>query len=558
MEIRNDLENLLDIKADVCIVGSGPVGLALATDLARRGIKVVVLESGTKRPQAESGSLSQPEFLSETTHASLDMSVCRALGGTSWLWGGRCQPLDPIDLEKRAHIPDSGWPISFTDIEDYLQPAAEFLDCGPGIFTVDEIHPHHEVARGSSAVVTSSVERWCNEAQTARRLPSLAATGPISVYLNSTVVELQLDQDGERLNAITVARRDGPRVTFSNANVFVLACGGLETARILLNEQARHPLLFGGVYGPLGRYYMGHLSGRVAEIVYRSRDVARQFGYQRDGKHVFRRKFTISPHELTSKCLPNISVGPENPLLADSSHGSGLLSAIYLLLANPVTGRWLVAEAIRQAQLNDKPYWAGHARNLLVDGIQAVPDLLNLLYQRLVIGRRKPAFFIDSKSLAYPLHYHAEHLSNPESCVRLGESRDALGMRRLRINLQFSSADADGIVRAHRVLERDISSSGLADVRCCYSDGVLHDQILHQARDGFHQIGLTRMGHNSRNSVVDGDCRVFGFNNLYIAGSSVFRTSGRANPTFFAVALALRLSAHLAKAIRLRPKGVAI
>jgi choline dehydrogenase-like flavoprotein len=48
--------------------------------------------------------------------------------------------------------------------------------------------------------------------------------------------------------------------------------------------------------------------------------------------------------------------------------------------------------------------------------------------------------------------------------------------------------------------------------------------------------------------VVDGDCRVHGVDNLFIASSSVLRTSAEANPTFTAVCLALRLAHHLAEA----------
>ena len=55
------------------------------------------------------------------------------------------------------------------------------------------------------------------------------------------------------------------------------------------------------------------------------------------------------------------------------------------------------------------------------------------------------------------------------------------------------------------------------------------------------------MGRRPADSVVDGDCAVHGSANLYVAGSSVFPTSGVANPTFSIVALALRLADHLAK-----------
>ena len=53
------------------------------------------------------------------------------------------------------------------------------------------------------------------------------------------------------------------------------------------------------------------------------------------------------------------------------------------------------------------------------------------------------------------------------------------------------------------------------------------------------------MGASAAEGVVDADCRVFGVNNLYLAGSSVFPTLGSANPTFTIAALALRLADHI-------------
>ena len=70
--------------------------------------------------------------------------------------------------------------------------------------------------------------------------------------------------------------------------------------------------------------------------------------------------------------------------------------------------------------------------------------------------------------------------------------------------------------------------------------------ILQQAKDGYHQIGTTRMGLKPEDSVVDAECRVHGVENLYVSSSSGFPSSSQANPTFAAVALALRLAAHLA------------
>jgi choline dehydrogenase-like flavoprotein len=55
-------------------------------------------------------------------------------------------------------------------------------------------------------------------------------------------------------------------------------------------------------------------------------------------------------------------------------------------------------------------------------------------------------------------------------------------------------------------------------------------------------MGGARMSRTADDGVVDGDCRVWGTDNLYLAGSAVFRTSGHATPTLTIVQLALRLA----------------
>ena len=76
--------------------------------------------------------------------------------------------------------------------------------------------------------------------------------------------------------------------------------------------------------------------------------------------------------------------------------------------------------------------------------------------------------------------------------------------------------------------------------------------IRRHARDGYHQIGLTRMSDRQGDGVVDTNCTVHGVANLSIAGSSVFPTSGQANPTLAAVALAQRLGDHLIRRLSTR------
>jgi choline dehydrogenase-like flavoprotein len=53
------------------------------------------------------------------------------------------------------------------------------------------------------------------------------------------------------------------------------------------------------------------------------------------------------------------------------------------------------------------------------------------------------------------------------------------------------------------------------------------------------------MSERPEDGVVNGDLKVHGVDNLFVASGAVFPTSSQANPTLTIVALALRLGDHL-------------
>jgi choline dehydrogenase-like flavoprotein len=84
-----------------------------------------------------------------------------------------------------------------------------------------------------------------------------------------------------------------------------------------------------------------------------------------------------------------------------------------------------------------------------------------------------------------------------------------------------------------------------------YTDlGVKEIEESPRNRWGHHHMGTCRMGDNPRTSVVDGNLRVHRTKNLFVAGSSVFVTSGTANPTLTLTALSIRLAEHLGAQLR--------
>jgi choline dehydrogenase-like flavoprotein len=143
----------------------------------------------------------------------------------------------------------------------------------------------------------------------------------------------------------------------------------------------------------------------------------------------------------------------------------------------------------------------------------------------------------------YPLEFNAEHMPNRDSRVMLGREIDPFGMPRLVVQWQIRDSEIAWICKAYRVLEAAIAKSGLGCVRLD-SDlpGAVQQALVPQ---GGHHIGTVRMGADPHTGVVDRNGELWGIRGLFVAGSAIFPTSGFANPTLTAVALAFRLAEHL-------------
>ncbi len=528
--------------SDVCIVGAGPVGLAMALRLEAQGVSVTLLEMGHDDAMVPRQGKVE---ISNRHHAVLQAASRPGIGGTSALWGGRCVALDDIDFDKRAHVAFSGWPIPHDALSRYYTPALEFLRCS----TADL--PAADLAAGDDRVTISAVERWSERPDLGPvYLEKVRASERISIFTGAVVTSIEPDASGQRIEALR-AEIMGRQVSI-RAGVFILAGGGLENTRLLLGL-ANSAAEGGAALSPAtGRFYQGHLTGYIAVVQFDAAHSALPLSFLRDrAGGVFRRRFQIAPAVQREERLLNNVFWIDAISIADPVHGSGALSACYLFLR--LTGLYgRLSEGLAPASRGATAgRWRSHLRNLVKDWawVRDLPAVLKALARRRA-GRHT---LVNPKG-RYLLRYHAEQVPDAESRVRLNP-RETGTEPALAVDYRVVEQDIDSVVRSHEVLDAWLRRNGIGRLDYSADGAIRRKSVSDQAFDGFHQIGLARMAVDPAEGAADVNCRVHGLANLYLSGSCLFPTGGHANPTLPAVALALRLADHLAQNLKPEQDG---
>jgi hypothetical protein len=315
----------------------------------------------------------------------------------------------------------------------------------------------------------------------------------------------------------------------------VLAAGALETARLMLASNVGGELV--------GRFYMCHLEGKAAQARFRPGTKV-VFEYERDRDGIYlRRRFAVPAEMQRREGLTNVILRFEPPVIADPGHGDPVLSAMWVsrTFLKREYARKLDSFGYRGEQRAPAARLAfGHLRNVALGMPELAAFSADWLVRHVLAARKLPYVAVKGRNGTFTLDYNGEQSPNPDSRVTLAEDRDRFGLPRLKVDWRVASVDIDGVVAAHRLLARQLDAAGCGRLE-------VDEDLIRSGYNatGGHHIGTARMASDPGRGVVDGNCRVFGMGNLFVAGAAAFATSSHANPTLTLVALAARLAAHL-------------
>jgi choline dehydrogenase-like flavoprotein len=547
----NRVEPHARITTDVCIIGAGAAGITLALELSRNRIGTVLLTGGQRRERSSDRDLYRGVAEPSYPHEPLEETRRRAFGGSTIAWGGRCLPLDPIDFEERRWIPDSGWPITYADLLPHYERAMVICEAGPFSFEAAETFSPYSAPMipefDGPEITSARLERWSPPTNFARRYSSELRKAPrLRALVGGHAIHIQLNATGRSIEHIRAAAQPG-REFFVHARFYVLAAGGLENPRLLLSSSDVHTRGIGNSKGLVGRYYMSHLMGEAFKVHIAEHVTALRCGFDRDRSGVYcRRRFALAPLAQAEREIGNASAELYRPPIEDPAHQDPLFSASFLVQQYAYAWRNGTVRDFPSRLRPDAELRTEHWRVIRNASPSSAASMLGIFYKRYLAKRQLPMVGPSHSSREHYFHYQTEHAPNRDSRVVLSGERDAFGMPRLTVRIGFSEVDAKTVVELHRLFADRLNTTKTGYLIFDEAEIRRHivDQITH-FNSGAHHLGTTRMSASSASGVVDENCKSHDVEDLYIAGSSVFATSGYANPTLTIVALSVRLAAHL-------------
>ncbi|MEZ5687508.1 MAG: GMC family oxidoreductase [Caenibius sp.] len=564
-----------DIPCDILIIGGGAAGLTLAWGLENTGLDVLIAESGgldeASDTEALSRVLSSPENWSHEqiaqrkafhgpqtrfwSHENQNYGVrCRGLGGSTSAWAGKSATFDEMDFAVRDWMPHSGWPVGNVELAPYLDRAAKLLNLSVNCYddnlwsmmgrTPPRPRPDPEVLRSFfwqfARSTISPMEVMHLGREFLHRPPANAR-----ILTGATALKVLTEPCGTRISGVLFADRNG-RTSPLRAGTVILAASTIENARLLLVSNDHQTTGLGNGHDNVGRYLLDHPSATLASFngpeIAATADLFGFFGLKHDNRSsMYMRGLALTPSVQQEEKLLNCAVyfqgerAPDDPFNAikrllkrrSQSYTSDVLVAL--------KSSGLVAKGLGRRALQSEKFPKPLSRFVVNQMVRFLPNMVAEEF----LTQGIPHKLTGLKAIAV-----CEQAPDPENRVMLSSVKDRFGTPLPLARWRVGSQEARTMARLGHILRREFAKSGLPDPQL--EDWIEKGEIGNIATiDMAHSAGTTRMSRDPRHGVVDSNCMVHGIQGLFVAGASVFPTSGHSNPTLMVMGFALRLADHL-------------
>ena len=531
------LENSTELNIDLCVIGGGAAGITFCREFFGMDARVVLLESGGLTPEETTQALCAVENIGHPLAGAVE-GRARIFGGTTTLWGGQSIPLDDMDFEPRSWVPYSGWPINKTDLQPFYRRAEDLMginSCGydyghsiwelvgfetPG-FDLKKLNTifsrFNPIVFGDEGLGVHDFSRVFSD--------EFKRSVNVEVLLHANATNLRANKAGQHIDYVLARTLEGKTLRVK-ARAYIICCGGIETARLLLASNDILTCGIGNHNDIVGRFFQEHPILECATIKTASpKWLQQRYVFLRKNNRVFWARLALSEALQRS----NQALNCDANIMFDVDEESGIQAAMELYKGY-LGRRW------------PEHFWRNCWR-----AIKGSPEVVEHGLNYFVRNR-----WPTPKPKNIRLQAHVEQVPDPSSRILLSHEKDPLGLPTVRVDWRLNDRERDTVQLLAETAASEFSRLGIGDIEIAEWLRPDNHEWRNHIAEGYHHMGTARMAENTRDGVVDKNCRVHGVGNLYISSSAVFPTCGSSNPTLTIIALSIRLADHLKRTLALR------
>ncbi|MFL5782833.1 MAG: GMC family oxidoreductase [Thermoleophilaceae bacterium] len=619
-ENRTDHASATETVYDAVVVGAGVSGAIIASELARAGQRVLVLEAGrgdditlrgyeeylehfyeavwkdNQAPYAQNPNAPMPRggdahkiqagetdasaYIVQRAPFATDTTFTRVFGGTTMHWEGKTPRMTPEDFEMRTRFGQGqDWPISYDDLAPYYATAERELGVSGDVddqrelgvpFDQDYVFPM-------------------------KGLPQSYLDKMVARDVDGMGVELDDEDYALRVRAFPQARNGIPNADYDGGKGFV-PDGAVSTNQVDQGGRCQGNINCVPICPVQAKYNAGKTLARAFQtgrVDLLAHTVASKVEIDRDNGRVTGIEYKhyadpSSPEHETGTVRGRVYVLSANAienarlmLASGLTGGSGLVGRnlmdhAYLLnwaLLPEVSGT--MRGSVCTSGISDlrtgsfRRHQAAFAIDIHNDGWgwavgSPYTDLKGFVDTQNMFGRDLRRQLVGQITRQLQLAFMVEVMPSESNRVTVDPTyTDPLGNMRPVVSFGVPEYSMRGAAYGRQLASRLFQRLGAADYTIYNEDDygyVDYDGEGYVIRGGNHLAGTHLMGRDARSSVVDADQRSWDHDNLYLAGGGSMASIGTSNTTLTIAAICFRTASRLVERLRedARPQPVPV
>jgi hypothetical protein len=521
------VENNTNFEYDFCIIGAGMSGQIIASKIKNR--RIALIDSGKihyNEKLQDLNNIEEKGLKFRNNHTNR----LRQLGGSANLWANQIMTVEENEITNRDWIDsDLQWPIKYKDLYENYEAVLKYIHNSSNEdinnFELDNNESFNSILENEFQTKDffsfrkhfwpKDVEKFNYKSNFTKKILN---DDKIDFFENFTATKFKINETKQVLDEITI-KSESKTCKIKSKN-FILSCGAIENARILLNNQSEYKILQND---NIGKYFMDHARVTLGSIKSKKKLPISILLFMKYRKFDLKKSIQISPNfQKKFEILSGHSYLDPNFGENEDIFFTNFLKEIKKFLKfkgipNIKISKFNLKKILEQIYFNIPKQISNSFLNNLI---------------RLILKRKQKYLSFNEMNI----HYQGEQAPNVYSSIKLSNKLDSNKQKKVIVNWQLKEIDYKSQEQFISLLKKSFNNNDLL---------TFTENLNQQITDASHHSGTTRMSKNRLSGVVDNNCKFHDLNNVYISGNSVFRTAGSGNPGLTNMALSYRLGEYL-------------